>query len=40
VARWFTQVLLGGEDGHTDELRAGMRATLDRVKAAAESSGA
>jgi uncharacterized protein YndB with AHSA1/START domain len=38
VAAFFTQLLLGGEDGHTDELRAGMRATLERVKAAAESS--
>lgn len=37
VAKLFTQVLLGGEDGHTDELRAGMRATLERVKALAEA---
>jgi dimethylaniline monooxygenase (N-oxide forming) len=37
VAKVFTQVLLGGEDGHTDELRDGMRQTLERVKALAES---
>ncbi len=37
VAKLFTQVLLGGEDGHTDELRDGMRATLERLKAIAES---
>lgn len=36
VAKLFTQVLLGGEDGHNDEMRAGMRATLERVKALAE----
>ena len=34
----FTKLLLGGEDEHTEELRAGMRATLERVKAAAESA--
>ena len=38
VAKVFTQLLLGGEDDHTDELRDGMRATLERVKAIAESS--
>ncbi len=37
VAKLFTQVLLGGEDSHTDELRDGMRQTLERVKALAES---
>jgi uncharacterized protein YndB with AHSA1/START domain len=37
VARVFTQLLLGGEDGHTDELRAGMQQTLERVKAIAEA---
>ena len=37
VAKLFTQVLLGGEDGHTDELRDGMRQTLERLKAIAES---
>lgn len=36
VAKLFTQVLLGGEDSHTDELRAGMQHTLERVKAIAE----
>ncbi|MEQ1787091.1 MAG: SRPBCC family protein [Acidimicrobiales bacterium] len=36
VAKVFTKVLLGGEDGHTDELREGMRQTLERVKALAE----
>jgi uncharacterized protein YndB with AHSA1/START domain len=37
VAKLFTQVLLGGEDGHTDELRDGMHATLERLKALAEA---
>ena len=37
VAKVFTQILLGGEDGHTEELRAGMRQTLERVKAIAEA---
>ena len=37
LAKVFTKVLLGGEDGHTDELRAGMRQTLERLKAIAES---
>jgi uncharacterized protein YndB with AHSA1/START domain len=37
VAKVFTKLLLGGEDGHTDELRAGMQQTLERVKALAES---
>lgn len=37
VAKLFTQVLLGGEDGHTDELREGMQQTLERVKALAEA---
>jgi len=37
VAKLFTQVLLGGEDGHSDELRDGMRQTLERVKAIAEA---
>lgn len=36
VAKVFTQVLLGGEDGHSGELRDGMRQTLERVKAIAE----
>jgi uncharacterized protein YndB with AHSA1/START domain len=37
VARFFTQLLLGGEDAHAEELRQGMRATLERVKDAAEA---
>jgi len=37
VAKLFTQVLLGGEDGHTDELRDGMLQTLGRLQAIAES---
>jgi uncharacterized protein YndB with AHSA1/START domain len=37
VAKVFTQLLLGGEDGHTEELRAGMQQTLERLKAIAES---
>ena len=38
LAKVFTQLLLGGEDGHTDELRAGMQQTLERLKAIAEST--
>ncbi len=37
VAKLFTQVLLGGEDNHSDELRDWMRQTLERVKTIAES---
>jgi uncharacterized protein YndB with AHSA1/START domain len=37
VAKVFTKLLLGGEAGHEGELRDGMRATLDRVKAIAEA---
>lgn len=37
LAKVFTKLLLGGEDGHEHELRAGMRATLERVKAIAEA---
>ena len=37
VARVFTKLLLGGVDDHDDELRAGMRQTLERVKAIAEA---
>jgi uncharacterized protein YndB with AHSA1/START domain len=37
IATVFTKLLLGGETGHDDELSDGMRATLERVKAAAES---
>jgi uncharacterized protein YndB with AHSA1/START domain len=36
VAVLFTKLLLGGEEGHEDELRAGMRQTLERLKALAE----
>jgi hypothetical protein len=31
-----SSLLVGGWDEHADELRAGMRTTLDRIKAAAE----
>jgi hypothetical protein len=37
LARIYAALLLGGVEGHDDELRAGMRATLERVKALAES---
>ena len=37
LAKVFTKVLLGGEEGHTDELRVGMRQTLERLKAIAEA---
>lgn len=37
IAKAFTTVLLGGVDGHTAELRAGMAETLDRLKALAET---
>jgi hypothetical protein len=37
IAKVFTKVLLGGEDGHEAELRDGMRQTLERVKAIAEA---
>lgn len=37
LARVFTKLLLGGAAEHDDELRAGMRATLERVKALAET---
>jgi hypothetical protein len=37
IAKVFTKLLLGGEDGHEEELRAGMRQTLERVKAIAEA---
>lgn len=35
-ARLFAGGLLGGVDAHDDEVRAGMRDTLDRLKALAE----
>jgi uncharacterized protein YndB with AHSA1/START domain len=37
VAVIFTKLFLGGEDGHDEELQAGMRQTLERVKAIAEA---
>lgn len=38
VARVFTKLALGGVEEHDDELRAGMVATLQRLKAVAEAS--
>ena len=38
VAKAFTTLLLGGVDGHTEELRAGMAATLERLRAEAEAT--
>lgn len=37
IARVFTKLLLGGVAEHDDELRAGMVATLERLKALAEA---
>ena len=37
LARVFTKILLGGIDGHDDELREGIVATLDRLKTLAEA---
>ena len=37
VAVVFTKLLLGGEDGHDEELRKGMQQTLQRVKELAEA---
>jgi hypothetical protein len=37
IAKAFAAVLLGGVDDHEDELRAGMLATLERLKAVAEA---
>jgi dimethylaniline monooxygenase (N-oxide forming) len=36
-ARLVSALLLGGVEEHDDEMRQGMRATLERIKAAAES---
>ncbi|MFL6205045.1 MAG: SRPBCC family protein [Acidimicrobiales bacterium] len=36
VATIFTKVFLGGDDSHDDELRKGMRQSLERLKALAE----
>jgi len=38
VATIFTKIFLGGDDSHDDELRKGMRQTLERVKQIAESA--
>lgn len=38
AARMFAGALLGGIAGHDDEMRDGMRATLARLKAVAESA--
>ncbi|MGQ0433062.1 MAG: SRPBCC family protein [Microthrixaceae bacterium] len=37
IATVFTRFALGGVEDHDDELRAGMRATLERLKAVAEA---
>jgi uncharacterized protein YndB with AHSA1/START domain len=37
LARFFTRFLLGGVEDHTEELRDGMRATLERVRAIVEA---
>lgn len=36
-AVWFTERLLGGQAAHDDELEAGMKAGLERIKHLAES---
>jgi hypothetical protein len=36
IAKVFTALALGGQEGHEDELREGMRQTLERLKAVAE----
>jgi uncharacterized protein YndB with AHSA1/START domain len=38
LAKVFSTLLLGGIEDHDDEMRAGMQATLERLKAVAESS--
>lgn len=38
IAKAFATVLLGGVDSHAEELRAGMRATLEHLKQVAEAS--
>lgn len=37
IAKVFASIALGGIDGHEDELRKGMLATLERLKAVAEA---
>ena len=39
VAKLFSRIALGGIAEHDDEMRAGMQATLERLKAVAESPG-
>lgn len=36
IAKFFTNILLGGLDSHEDELRDGMQATLERLRTVAE----
>ena len=36
VSKLFAPVALGGNDGHADELEAGMATTLERIKATVE----
>lgn len=38
LARVFSKLLLGGVEDHDDEMRDGMRATLERLKTVAEGS--
>jgi hypothetical protein len=38
VSRVFAPLLLGGSEGHADELESGMAQTVARLKAAAEAS--
>lgn len=38
LARVFSKLLLGGAEEHDDEMRDGMRATLERLKAVAKGS--
>ncbi|MCW2782245.1 MAG: cyclase/dehydrase [Marmoricola sp.] len=37
ISKAFAPVVLGGSDAHADELEAGMRTTLSRIKATLES---
>lgn len=37
VARIFSKIALGGSDAHDDEVRVGMRTTLERLKRLAEA---
>ena len=38
LARIYSRVALGGVEEHDEEMRAGMRATLERLKAVVEGS--